>query len=401
MALADWFRRRAPPVIGRTAIIYCAALSAYIACLTFVYQDYRWFAPDFSVFWTVGDMVADARLAEVYDWQAVTHAHPLDHPPGTGARPWVYPPPALFAARGLAVLPMWTSFGVWVALGCIVYAVTVWRCWPQLQPWVVILSVLGWPVHSALNTGQSAPLIAAAVIAALAVLDRRPVLAGALLAVAALMKPSVLVLAPLAMIAGRHWRALSASVATGLVGLAATTAVFGPGLWWLWFGSLDGFVDYVATLGLHERAVTPRAMAELLGASGGIRLTLQLSGIIAGIAICWTAFRRTGDLSFRLFGLIGGGFLATPYAMHYELATVIPAAAALLVRPKQRFWDLVLIIPAMLIFFPIPPVTAILTTVATVWIVIFAALRLGPVGDGGRPARRGERIPLALGPGPR
>ncbi len=387
MTGADRPKRPTAAIIGQSAAVYCALFSGFLVYLTFAFQDYAWFSPDFSVFWTAGDMVANGRLADVYDWQAVTDAHPFEIHPGFGLRPWVYPPPALIPARALAALPMWTSFGLWVAFSALIYSWVIARCWPQWQPWAVILCLLSWPVHSALNTGQSTLVLAAAVIAGLASLEHRPVRAGTLFALAALIKPSLLVLAPLVMIAGGHWRALWASIAVGVTGLALTTLIFGIGIWRQWIGSLDGFTDYIVTLGIHNRALTLRALADLLSAPDGVRLALQLIGIVLGCLVGWMIFRRTTDLALRLIGLIGGGILVAPYAMHYDMSFLVPAAAAMLVWPKREPRDLIVLLPALAIIMPLPPVTAVCALSATLMTAAIvhsrSTLSFGPVQRSG------------------
>ncbi|HEY2132320.1 MAG TPA: glycosyltransferase family 87 protein [Acetobacteraceae bacterium] len=81
--------------------------------------------------------------------------------------------------------------------------------------------------------GQNALLTAALLIGGFRLLPGRPILAGALLGLLTI-KPQFWLLAPVALIAARHWRALGAAVATSLLLAGASAAVFGLDVWCIW-----------------------------------------------------------------------------------------------------------------------------------------------------------------------
>lgn len=365
-------------VVGRSLAVFCGLLSIALTGLMFATQTYEWFSPDFSVFWTVSKMLADGRLTEIYDPVAVTKAHSFEIHAAYGLRPWVYPPTALPFVAPLQILPIWVSFGIWVALSAIVYVLTLWRVWPGFSPWVAVLALLSLPVMSGLNTGQTSVLVGAMAVVAISVLDRRPVLAAVLLIVAGAIKPTLLILTPVALIAGRHWRALGFGTLAGAALLLATVLLYGGDVWMAWIRSLGGHFEYIVDLGIVDRAVTPKALAVFLGLSDLGHAVLQIIGGLLGVAIAALVFARTRAASYRLVALVGGGLMVTPYAMHYDLAALTPAAAILLVRTQKGSVDLALAILAFAVFFPLPPYTAALAIAFTISVGVIAILRPDP-----------------------
>src|SRR6185503_18257543 len=79
-------------------------------------------------------------------------------------------------------------------------------------------------------SGQATFLSVALAYGALRLLDRAPALAGILFGLLG-YKPQLCLLVPVALIAARQWRALAWAIATGIVLVATSHAVFGAGAW--------------------------------------------------------------------------------------------------------------------------------------------------------------------------
>src|SRR5262249_52824954 len=96
---------------------------------------------------------------------------------------------------------------------------------------------LGFPaVLVNLGHGQNGFLSAALIGGALALLDKRPVIAGILFGLLS-YKPQFGVLIPLALIADGRWRAFLSAAVTVAILVAATTLAFGPEIWSAFFDS--------------------------------------------------------------------------------------------------------------------------------------------------------------------
>jgi hypothetical protein len=195
-------------------------------------------------------------------------------------------------------------------------------------------------VWSTAAGGQVALLVGACVIGGVLLLPRRPVLAGVLFAVAALIKPPTVVLVPLALIAAREWRALAACLIAGAAGGLASLAFEGIDTWMRWFGALHEFSRFLATSTVIEKGVSPATIMRLAGVSGSAALAFQIVCGLLGVVLAWSAFRRTDDPLVQLAALTTGCLLVTPYAMTQEMAPMLPFVAAALLndRVNPLFW---------------------------------------------------------------
>jgi Glycosyltransferase family 87 len=169
-------------------------------------------------------------------------------------------------------------------------------------------------------------------------LGRRPLLAGALLGAAAAFKPTVLIMAPVALIAGGHWRALLAAGLAGLTVVAACSVAFGVTPWLAWFAAAPGYLTHITHDPRFQTSiVSPAGLAARLGL-GGWTLSLWQFGFIAlAVAMAAVVFRRTQALAPRLTALFGASLLASPYAMNYETTLLAPGVVlALMTAPDDR-----------------------------------------------------------------
>ena len=362
-------------VVARSLAIYGLLLSLAVGVLMFATQTYTWFNPDFGVLWTAAQVLSTGDVASLYDPVFMTEVNPWPYHPAYGPRPWIYPPTALLFIGPLDMLPMWWAFGAWIAVSVLVYGWVGSQLVPGRRWMAAAAMVLGFPALSAFNTGQTSPIVAALIIGAIILLGRRPVIAGLLIATAGVVKPSLVVLAPLALIAGRHYAAFAAAAAATALYLALSLTLYGVEIWWAWKAQIDGFVDLVVELGIHDRAITPTGLSRLIELAPGPALIVRAAGVLVGTVLVVAVFARTRDPVFRLVALVGCSFLVVPYAMHYDVAVVLPAAVALILRRPDRAWELALTVLGVLAFFPLPPVSAIVTSVVTCGIAAVAIAR--------------------------
>jgi hypothetical protein len=289
----------------------------------------EWF-PDYTVYW------AAARLALVnpsliYDDLAVTITQGWIIELRTGLRPWAYPPSALLPLLPFSGLPFKWSFAAFTGLTFAAFLIAAKSLLGERWKAGIALVAFSDAVLFGAFNGQMTFLIGALVIGGLLLLPKRPLMAGVLIGIAAALKPQLLVLAPLALIACRQYRALWGALAGGgAMGLLSLP--LGISLWLDWLKSLPKFVETVESLDIWDRGVTPSAMLWNLGIEGPVQVAVSLLfAILAAIAV-WNVFRSTVDPSTRLVALVGGGLWCSPYAMNYELAILMPAAAGFLLR---------------------------------------------------------------------
>lgn len=313
--------------------------------------------PDFAIFWGAGRVAHTVSPAAAWDWQILTHevAHvfgrnafrvgstsdlPLNDALSLAEAPapswqvaWNYLPPALLPMIPLGFLPYGTGVFVWLSLGVLAWGAAAWRLWPRAEALAAALLYPG--VILSLMSGQTGLFVAAGLCGGLYVLPRRPWLAGLLLALVA-VKPTMVLLLPVALIAGREWKALLASVVCGIGLVLVTTLVLGFEVWGAFFANLP-LVDAWTRDGqvALARLGSPWAWAMAVGLRGDLAALLQAAATsiaVIGIIAAWRRQDRSIPLNssrhaIRVAVLLTAIPLAPFYIFDYDL---VPLCGAIL-----------------------------------------------------------------------
>ena len=297
---------------------------------------------DFLAFWGGGRAVLFGFPEFAYDlaWQERTQT-------SAGFDGWyafVNPPPFLFLAAPFAALPYPAAWIAWVVL---TYAAWAWvsvRALPRLWPLVLVFP----GALIAAGHAQNGFVTGALLVGGVALLDRRPLMAGALLG-ALIVKPHLALLVPFWLAAGGRWRAFAAAAASS-AGLLLLS--------WLAFGTntMIGYVNsWQASAAIMRaadadfllRMATPYAQVRLFA---GETAALVVSGVIA------LAMLALVVLSGRRFGgdaMAGGAFmlaataLASPYLFNYDLPFLVLPILWLVregLRDGFRQWEKLLLV---------------------------------------------------------
>ena len=286
---------------------------------------------DWSPLWTAGRLTWE-DASRLYDFDLIADLQGA-HFDEVGFHPYIYPPSALLLIGPLALLPFWPSY-VLVAIASL--GALAWACRKAgSEPLLVLLAP---PVVIAAIVGQTSPLIIGLVVLAFSTLEKHEAKAGALLAAAALIKPTLLVLAPVGLVAGRHWRALGAAVVAGGTAIALSLLLFGIQPWLDWLQAIPRFQQAVGDFPpLVRNLVSPHATAVRLGLESK---AVIIVGAILATTFAWLAFSRPTGPATRSAIIMGGALLLTPYAMQYELAVFAPALLAL---PRDRLFSVAVV----------------------------------------------------------
>lgn len=290
--------------------------------------------PDFSVFWAAARLALE-RPDLIYNDAAVTLKQAGVIGIIDGNRPWAYPPTALLPLLPFGGLPYFTAYVLFAAFSFALFLIATWHLFERRRLLAMALVTLAQPVIFAALSGQMIMIVAAMVITALSILPAAPLRAGILFGIAAAIKPQLLVFAPLAMLADRQYRALGASLCAG-GGMVLLSLLLGPERWIEWLAALPRFKHTVSDLGILGRNITPTGILWFFGVTGTAQLVANMMFGLAGGWMVWRVFRSSDDVPVRLVALAGGALLAAPYAMNYDLALLVPAAAALLVQGADR-----------------------------------------------------------------
>jgi arabinofuranan 3-O-arabinosyltransferase len=327
----------APPISPARLIgVLCISLSlAYLIILASAVFSGQWLidtqgrpiASDFVNVWAAGRLAADGHPALAYDWivhksmevRAVGHA--FDNYYG-----WHYLPTFLFAASVLAMVPILPAMALWLTATFAAYLAAVRAI---IGGRVGYLVALGFPATLwNVIAGQNGFLTAALIGGTLTLLERMPVAAGVCLGLLS-YKPHFGVLFPVALIAGRYWRALIAAAATTLVMLAASWLAFGAGAWLAFFAATPKMTQAVLGDGLAEFARL-QSLFGLVRAHGGNEIfawVVQAIGTTACAAAVFFLWRSRAPFALKAAALACAALIATPYLYIYDLVVLaIPTA---------------------------------------------------------------------------
>jgi hypothetical protein len=288
---------------------------------------------DFVHFYTQGVITLEHDSHALYDIDAMAAVAERVVPVPVEVRfPPVYGPQVGMFFAPLALLPYKPAMLVWFALTILGYAVCMNRIWraddrQRRWQWAAIVFALGAPgLHFTLSFGQVS-LIGLVCFTALWLCLRsgRPFLAG--LAVGALAyKPQLGIVAAFVFVFAREWRVVLGAVTAVAVQLGAGVIYWGPGI----------FPDYLRALlklpGVIGAMEPDKAMMHSwrafflhLGVPSTAALALSIATSIATIAaavICW---RKRGDLAPRYVVLVLATLLVDPHIYAYDLLLLMPA----------------------------------------------------------------------------
>jgi alpha-1,2-mannosyltransferase len=282
---------------------------------------------DWVIFLAAARAFFTGDLAHVYDQLWITQAtnsqfaHWLSAPLPFPLFP--YPPVFLLLVLPFAGLPVALSL---LASQLAQFAALAWAL--RRHAFLLIGTLLAPAAAANVLAGSNAVLVAALILGGVALLDTKPLVAGALLGVV-IFKPQFFVLLPLALIAARQGRALAGMIACAVALILLSAALFGPALWLDW---INLYLHPQVVAGVngtdwgHSWDDSISTCASLLGAPRWLANLAQGLGALAALAAVWRAFRLGHPQ--RLAILLCAVLLASPHVSNYDL--VLAAIAALL-----------------------------------------------------------------------
>jgi hypothetical protein len=294
---------------------------------------------DFAAFWPA------ARLARMGDFSAIYDPARFEAYRQTvffariGVLDWFYPPPALLAVLPFGLLPFSAAFYVWTA---ILTGLAAWLLRLAGLPWTVVaVGILSPASLWNLELGQFGTITGAVLVYALLAAQTAPWRGGFALG-ALVIKPQTALLAPVAILAGRHWRTLCAAVMSVAGVLVLTTMVFGWPVWRAYLASglavSRRVIDAPAAAAGYERfGVSVFWMLRGLGAGIGIANAGQLAAALAAAGLTFTVWRRgIGDRFDRAALAVFLSLLATPYGYVDDMVAFSVVLAILAWRRQWR-----------------------------------------------------------------
>ena len=259
---------------------------------------------DFYYFWDAGANVLSGHAERAY----TTHASPAG-----SLWPLAYPPPLLLLVPPLALLPARISLIVWLGLTGIAYVLT------SRQPARVALASPAVPYN--VRWGQTGFLTSSILLGGLNWIGRRPLLSGAVLG-CMVIKPTLAVLIPVALVAGRRWKAMCAAAASAGAQITLAAIVFGPNIYVAWWKSASHFTHWLVSgfWGWSELSST-YAFARWWGAASSVAFAAQaLTAIIAALVVI-QSWRKDWDSKTAV--LAAATLLVPPYICAHDAVMMV------------------------------------------------------------------------------
>ena len=177
--------------------------------------------------------------------------------------------------------------------------------------------------------GSNAVLVAALIVGGIASLEKKPLLAGALLGLM-IFKPQFFPLLPVALIAAKQGRAFAALCASAIVFTLLSVAAFGPMLWLDW---INVYLHPQAVAGVnatdwgHMWDDSVSTCVSLLGAPRGVAIAVQALAAALAVWAVWRVFVRPHPAQLPV--LLCATLLASPHVSNYDLILLVIATLAL------------------------------------------------------------------------
>jgi hypothetical protein len=234
---------------------------------------------------------------------------------------WHYPPLFFAIAALVAMLPYLWGLSLWLIAGFAAYLAAIHAILPRTQ---TLLVASAFPaVFINIGHGQNGFLTTALLAGALHLLDRRPWLAGMLIALLA-YKPQFGVLIPLVLLATRRWQVLASAVLTGVVLVASSVAILGIDVWHAFADSTAFTRSVVLEQGGTGWEKIQSIFSALRMWGSGVELAYAAQSTLAlaiAASLVWL-WRSDAAFELKASALAAGSLLATPYVLDYDLVVL-------------------------------------------------------------------------------
>jgi len=311
---------------------------------------YNALGADWVIFLAAARAFFTGDLAHIYNQAWITEAtnshfaHWLSQPEPFPLFP--YPPVFLLLVVPFAKLPVAWSL-LLSQLGQ--FAALAWALRKLAPDRTYLFFLIGAVLSPAASTnvlaGSNAVLVTGLIVAGVALLETKPLFAGALLGVV-IFKPQFFVLLPLALLAAKDKRALAGMAACAAVLFMTSVVLFGPGLWLDWINVYLHPQQVAGVNGTewgHRWDDSVSTCVALLGAPAWLANVAQGLAAVAAVAAVWQAF-RVGHPQ-RLAILLCASLLASPHVSNYDLLFLAVAAVLYVRTMPESSRPLALVLP--------------------------------------------------------
>jgi len=293
---------------------------------------------DFVNVWAAGKLVLDGHPALAYDWDIQKQVELAllgqDFP---GYFAWHYPPPFLFVASLLAMLPYSVAFIGWMAASFVPYLAVVRGI--VGRPFGLMFAIAFPMVFSNTLVGQNGFLTAALIGGTLYLIPARPILAGVCLGLLS-YKPQYGLLFPVVLIAASQWRVFFSAGVTAFAMALASWLAFGSESWQAFFHWMPMFSQAFLTEGKATwwKLQSIFSLVRYFGGTEPLAWAFQwvLTASVATVLVLM--WRSRVPYTMKAAALAAGTLLTTPYLFMYDMMVLaIPVAFLVRIGLKNGF----------------------------------------------------------------
>ncbi|HZO47256.1 MAG TPA: glycosyltransferase family 87 protein [Xanthobacteraceae bacterium] len=309
---------------------------------------------DFLNFWMYGRAALTADPSRFYD--AVAYNQELTALLGANypGQNWSYPPSIMLPALPFGQLGYMPALLIWTLLGAALFFAVARR--HLRDPRLLLALLLSPAAVLCIISGQSSLITAAILIGIFSCLDRKPIVAGILIALLTL-KPQLGLLFPFMLLASGRWRVFIVATVASLAIAAVTAGLFGPQVWADFV--LKGLPVNNIVLSDPNGIATPfypTVFMNLRGAGASYALAMAVQLCFAAVAVAtvvWAfRFRRDADPRVLMALFFACSISFVPYLLAYDTLALTLAALMLLESGKldaagRRFVQIVFWLPIL------------------------------------------------------
>jgi hypothetical protein len=325
------------PDRGRVRVLSIFVLIAYMRMMAHVFSEATGHVgSDFLAFWGAGRLVLAGMPWNVFDIGAETAAQAASHTGQLVA--YVNPPPYLFLAAPLGLMPYWVAWLVWALSGWAIWFAVCRRLLPD-EPLVILASPVAYLAACHAQNGFVTGTLLVAGVLALSQPNRRGEWVAGLLFGMLVIKPHLALMVPLWLLAGERWRVMWVAAASALMLCLLSLLVFGAETWMAWPKSFQVSAILMAQNGgpFFMRMATPYALLRLWS-NPAVALAGQMAITLGLALLVWRTTRRLGVNAGTGALMLAATAVASPYLFSYDFPFLIQPTLWLVTSARERGW---------------------------------------------------------------
>lgn len=313
--------------------ILSAMLERYIGAQGFMTPGGQPVFGDFLAFWTAGKFALAGNAAQVHD-PAIVHAFQAQEIPGLKVvSTWNSPPPFLLLTMLLGLMSYPDAAFCFIGMSFAIYLIGARILLPDWRSLIFAVTVPA--AFYEFGSFQTGLLIGGLTAIILYWQDKRPLVAGALIAILAI-KPHMALLWPLYLIVTGRWRMFFAAAVATAAFVIAAGLVFG----------IESYERFLANLGYTQNLIANKRVAIAtfgslfgnliaIGADKTVAAAAQAVNTLAALALAAVVWRRGESTAVKGAAFCAATMLSSPYLFFYD-ATLLAVGAALMGAPRNK-----------------------------------------------------------------